>query len=37
LCERAAQVEDPVEKADILAAADHLELPPLTELRRVPR
>jgi len=36
LRERAAQVEDPVEKADLIAADDHLELPPLTELRGGP-
>lgn len=33
----AAQTEDPAEKASLLAAADHLELPPLTEARRTPQ
>jgi hypothetical protein len=36
LRELAAQTEDPAEKAAILAAADHLDLPPLGELHRAP-
>jgi hypothetical protein len=34
LRELATQTEDPVEKVNILAAADHLELPTFTEFRR---
>ena len=34
LRELATQTEDPVEKANIIAAADHLELPPLTDFLR---
>lgn len=34
LRELAARTEDPDEKANILAAVDHLDLPPLGELRR---